>query len=1102
MVAARSWQRDFGVDRTSPPGFFSHKDELRGDVPQTHALRQAFDLLDLDGVLCAESAPLVYFKQVDAVRQDDALQLHRRFWNHGGAPILVLIAPNAVHVYSGMIRPEPIGEPSATPSCLIDTLTRVATGLQDFLVSVESGAYFREHAPSFNSENRVDRALLENLRETRDVLREQSHEDVPLDSLDALLCRVVFTCYLFDRHVIGRTYLDDLEIKDCSHLRDILNMQPRDKARRALYQLFRQLGEDFNGDLFNDDLGEELGHIDDRHIQTLCEFLHGTDVRTGQRRFWPYDFGYIPIETISAIYEHFLRDEEIGNGVFYTPRFLAEVVLDTALAGVQTLTGKTYLDPACGSGIFLVGIFNRIATEWARANPKADNDTRATELMLLLRTSVFGVDKSRTACRIAAFSLYLAYLDQLEPRDIQELQRKGDVLPRLVVYGTDHAAPDGSPAEGNIQCADFFSEVLEVATSVDLVIGNPPWGSVASDDTAAGEWCANNEKPIPGNQIAAAFVWKAVNHLNESGSVCFVLPHGILFNHSASAVRFQRAWVSSHGIDRVLNLTDFRFFLFREAVHPAVIVRYRGDRPDVVSGQVEYWTPKVDWMTSSAEIITVDAADRATIRVRDLLDDLGERDAPQVWNRHFWATPRDLRLLDRLSDLPRLRDHVRASLEKDTDKRWVRAEGFQPVSPNDDVAKAKWLELPSEAFINAKSTAIDLFLRPDDCDKLESRRILVRNKSNKNTEIFRAPHVLITQGFRRVAFADFDVSFRHAVRGIHGPVGDRKLLIFLAAYLRTDVARYFLFHTSSNWGVYRPKVHVEEILRLPLPLPDQLDDRERGQQIVDEVARIVDGACAHAGTHILDREGAIDKASSEIERLIEEYFDIHELEKCLIEDTIKVIVPSVHPTENRMPIPTLRISTPEQCAAYTERLCSTLNGWAEASEYGVRGNWIVSEKLGVGSVMLEMCSRSRGSKIVAGIEGGVLEIVQRIREAISDSQGSIRPLRGLGVFDGNSLYMVKSAAHVWWTDTAALNDADALAGNLLSRGRGNRGVRFVGVPDAWIVLVDAFVPDILGAGDFELGEYADARRKRTGGSYDRGVVPAAEAEPKWDETTA
>ena len=1029
MVAVPPWQRDFGVDQTGPPGFFTDKDELPSGASQTQLLRQAFDLLDLDGVLCAESAPLVYFKQMDAIENHEALQLHRQFWNHGGAPILVLIAPDAVHVYSGMTRPQPADQSSATPACLVDTLTRVATALQSFLVSVESGAYFREHAPSFNSDNRVDRALLENLRETRDVLREDSRDSAPLDSLDALLCRVVFACYLFDRKVIGRKYLIDLEITECNHLRDVLHIEPVHAARSALYRLFRKLGEDFRGDLFSDDLSEEEQHIDDRHIRTLCEFFHGTHVRTGQGRFWPYDFGYIPIETISAIYEHFLKDDDLRNGAVYTPRLLAEVVLDTALTGVAPLIGKTYLDPACGSGIFLVGLFNRIAAEWRRANPDASNDTRSTELMALLRSSVFGVDKSPIACRIAAFSLYLAYLDQLKPRDIQNLQRRGRVLPRLVTDRSEGRRRGGS-SQGNIVCTDFFSDVPEVLCGADVVVGNPPWGSAASDRTAARQWCDENEKWVPDNQIAAAFVWKAANHVKESGRICFVLPHGILFNHSPSAVKFQRAWFRSHSIDRVLNLTDFRFFLFREAVHPALVVRYHRVPPDVRSGRVEYWAPKVDWTTTTAEIITVGPSDRATMGIREVLMDLDSEDAPQVWNRYFWASPRDLRLLDRLRDLPRLREHVRASSESDTTKRWVRAEGFQPLSANDDVDKAKWLELPSEVFVEAKSSAIDLVLRPEDCDRLDSRVMQVREKSNTNTEIFMAPHVLITKGFMRIAFADFDVSFRHAVRGIHGPVEDRNLLMFLAAYLRTDLARYFLFHTS-NWGVYRPEVHVEEVLRLPLPLPHQLDDKQRGEQIVDEVAQIVDMASNQCGSSFLSRHNAIDKASAEVEPLIEAYFDVQPLERPLIRDTINIVVPSANPTASRMPVPTLRSSTHEQCMVYTERVCATLNGWAESSEYAVRGNAIVSGSLGVGAVMLERCSRSAAFEAPPRIEAGLLEVIQRIRNSLAAEQGTISPLRGVGLFDENRLYILKSAAQVYWSETAALNDADTVASTLL-----------------------------------------------------------------------
>ena len=204
--------------------------------------------------------------------------------------------------------------------------------------------------------------------------------------------------------MIGERYLADLEIADCAHLRDVLGIRPLGSAKAALYKFFRRLGEDFNGDLFSNDLGEEERLVQEGHVQTLYEFFHGTDVRTHQGRFWPYDFGYIPVETISAIYEHFLKSDEDRDGAFYTARFLADIVLDTALEGTRELIGKTFLDPACGSGIFLVGLFNRLAWEWTRSHPDAPNERRAEGLIGLLRDSLFGVDKSQVACRIAAFS--------------------------------------------------------------------------------------------------------------------------------------------------------------------------------------------------------------------------------------------------------------------------------------------------------------------------------------------------------------------------------------------------------------------------------------------------------------------------------------------------------------------------------------------------------------------------------------------------------------------------------------------------------------------------------------------------------------------------
>ena len=336
---AASWQRDFGIENGAYPGFAASTDELATEGLYSHGLRQAFELLELDGVFCSEQTPLVYFKQVNAIEPGDAHRLHHRFWNHGTAPILVLVAPDRVHVYSGMARPQPPGSSPVNPPCLVDTLERAADELQQFLIAVESGAYFREHPASFDVDSRVDRDLLTNLSNAREVLRENIHQDVAQDRLDALLCRLVFACYLFDRQVIGEQYLANLEILDCAHLREVLDIRPLRSAKAALYKLFRRLGEDFNGDLFSDDLDEEERLVQDGHVQTLYEFFRGTDVRTHQGRFWPYDFGYIPVETISAIYEHFLKSDNDRDGAFYTPRFLADIVLNTALEGTRELVG-------------------------------------------------------------------------------------------------------------------------------------------------------------------------------------------------------------------------------------------------------------------------------------------------------------------------------------------------------------------------------------------------------------------------------------------------------------------------------------------------------------------------------------------------------------------------------------------------------------------------------------------------------------------------------------------------------------------------------------------------------------------------------------------
>src|SRR5438046_8761371 len=94
---------------------------------------------------------------------------------------------------------------------------------------------------------------------------------------------------------------------------------------------------------------------------------------------------------------------------------LVDFILDQVLPWGDTNYNLRILDPACGSGIFLVEAYRRLIE---RRRSENKEPITFTDLAGILTTSIFGVDIKRQALRLAAFSLYLAILDYLEPKRI------------------------------------------------------------------------------------------------------------------------------------------------------------------------------------------------------------------------------------------------------------------------------------------------------------------------------------------------------------------------------------------------------------------------------------------------------------------------------------------------------------------------------------------------------------------------------------------------------------------------------------------------------------------------------------------------------------
>lgn len=1033
------WIEELGLDGAGSndaegPTLYRSEREIDTKAPAlyAHSMRRAWQALDLDAIFCIDRRPVVYLKEVHSIDEPEVARLHRILWNHGTAALLAIVTPKEVRVYSALALPSSGKDKKIGASALAKVFRRVADALdlRQFLESVVTGAFFDHHRASFNPKQRVDRFLLQNLEAARRLMLEQTGGDLDAQTVHAFLGRTIFVCYLVDRKIIGPGYFEQIGAPDTSQLLDIL--EDRARAGSLLYGLFEKLKEDFNGDLFNIDLTAEQQRIGAGHLDVLRRFLRGDQLENQQLSlgFWAYDFSIIPIETISAIYESFLTAEDEKakkqTGAFYTPRFLAEVVIDTALAGWQSILDKRFLDPACGSGIFLVGLFNRLAEEWRRANPAASYAERAHALLGMLQEQLFGVDSNLTACRITAFSLYLALLDQFNPPDIQQFQKQGHWLPPLL---GDPLKTKGVGSPRPLLNADFFAPDLKLPVdSFDLVLGNPSWARDLKALSSVVQWSKKERVELPQKQLAYAFVWKAPDLIRKAGRVCFLLPAALLFNRAKNLLDFQRKWLERDQIDQIINLSDLRLYLMDGATHPAFIARYRKKDDDAAPGFIDYLVPKSGFASLHADVLSINPEDRIEVRVDEVLDDLQRGEFPSIWKQAMWGSPRDRRLQSRLSLLPRL-GAIAGKARERKPKRWVIGQGFQPESPSSKRPIPRpWP--PSHLMLEGK-TDLNLVLPESDCGAIGDKYSTLRRLPDER--IFKAPHTLVSQGFR-MAFADFDVVFRHAIQGIHGPEQDAELLMFLAAALDSPLGRYFFFHTAGSWGTERDKVLEEELLLFPFPLPDTMDDSFAARRLISKVSRVMTDAKRTFADEVIGRDIAIARVRDRIRPLVYEYYGIGETEAILIEDTINVWEPSSTPQRGTRNIPAIRRSSVQERAEYMTTLAQTLNEWASGGRYRILARQFARPSRDAAIVELTRTTAQTVSGSNQPIESDRAfdAAILRIQRALPERQGHLRFQRGLKVFAGDNLYILKPLDLRFWTATAALNDADEIAAAILS----------------------------------------------------------------------
>ena len=579
--------------------------------------------------------PAVYV--AEASTREEAREIHRSLWNLGNAPFLIVILPNEIRIYTGF----DYDQKNQTKGLIdhIEDFTNLDLGdwLADYKAdSIDSGRIWANQAKHLKPDNRVDVHLLRNLKKLEAILVENG---LALETAHALIGKYVYIRYLWDRGILSPQWRVENGI-------EIDSVLGRNATLKGLRRLVEALDERFNGHIFPLSLKGSNAPTDDQ-IALVASAFEGDNPVSGQMTiFGLYDFSYIPVETLSAIYEQFLHAQGKGkkSGAVYTPEHLADYLLAELNHAKPLESGMKVLDPCCGSGIFLVLAYRKLIE--LELSKRSNQKLTPTELDTILRESIFGVERNPEACLVTELSLILTMLHYISP---PELHRNKEFK---------------FPALHNQQIfeADFFddsSAFWQKGERFDWIIGNPPWIEPEKDDKEEQpvlSWINNSEncrnRPVAGNRVVEAFSWRVTDLLNDDGCIGLVLHATSLFNHESK--KYRQEFFKQHEIFRITNFTNLAYVLFRgRGDAPAATVTYRKVSTDLEKVPIIHYGPFVinQIFSKAWEELGEKEAWALTINeneVNFVSASEAEQGEAATWKLALWGSNRDQKALHRL----------------------------------------------------------------------------------------------------------------------------------------------------------------------------------------------------------------------------------------------------------------------------------------------------------------------------------------------------------------------------------------------------------------------------------------------------------------------
>ena len=472
-------------------------------------------------------------KPVVNIRYDiyPAFQLRRYAWS-AHLPLSILTDFEELAVYDTRVKPDHKDSASVARTMLF-TYTEYAERWDEIASIFSKDAILKGSFDRYVQDNKakkgtaeVDDDFLKSIEEWRTLLARNIALRNPSARTESTLNyavqmtidRLIFLRICEDRGIEPENQLRDLTTSPGIYPRLVnLYIKADQKYNSGLFHFNAEKGQTSSEDTFTPNLV-----IDDKVLKEIITSLYYPESA--------YAFNVIPVEILGQVYEQFLgkvirltaggsakieEKPEVrkAGGVYYTPRYIVDYIVENTVG--KLLEGKTpreaaelrIVDPACGSGSFLLGAYQYLL-DWHHkyyldpANGGAESFTRGRNPVLaqraadeyylttaekkrILVNNIYGVDLDHQAVEVTKLSLLLKLLEEETGQLSLGFER---VLPDLghnircgnSLIGWDYFHGQLLADEEEVRRVNpfdwqqAFPEVF-AAGGFDAVIGNPPY---------------------------------------------------------------------------------------------------------------------------------------------------------------------------------------------------------------------------------------------------------------------------------------------------------------------------------------------------------------------------------------------------------------------------------------------------------------------------------------------------------------------------------------------------------------------------------------------------------------------------------------------------